>query len=177
MINRTAAFIAALRRRALAYRYDFNPTKNARIISNVCDAVGEHLEDTNEDRRAAARTIAHYLAQLALRPKWSMWIFEMAAIPALPLFLIYAGFKSWIQNKPRAHAIDGTQLVFPYRFNINPEIFCIPDDLANADIAKRPLEAGFLSGRDILRVCRFFLNTLELKTPFPTQLALKCAID
>jgi len=177
MTNRTAAFIAILRRRMLAYKYDFNTEANARIISNVRDAIGDHLEDTNDDARTNARTVAHYLAQLALRPIWSKWLFELIAIPALPLFLMYAGFKGLVKNKRAMQAVGGVRLIFPHRFRINPEIFCIPDEIEGAMIATRPIARGFLLGRDIWRTLQLLAAAVRLKTPFPIQLALKCGVD
>lgn len=177
MNPRVRAHFAALRRRALAYSYDFSTDTNARIISDVRKIIGDQLEDTDTDRRTNARTAAHYLAQLALRPTWSKWLFEITAIAALPLFLIYAGLKGQVTNKRTTQPIDGVQLVFPDRFSINPEIFCIPNDLAGANITTRPLAGGFLLARDLWRVSQMLVSAIEFKTPFPIQLALKCAVD
>lgn len=177
MASRTAVFIAKWRRRALAYKYDFNTNANERIIADVRRAISDRLEAADGRHRAAARTIAHYLAQLALRPRWSKWLFELAALPALPLYLVYASLKGILKHAHTVEAIDGVQLVFPGRFEINPEIFCIPDELVGARIATKPLESGFLHTQDIWGVLHLLVSALRLRAPFPAQLALKCAVD
>jgi hypothetical protein len=82
-----------------------------------------------------------------------------------------------VKHTHAVETIDGVRLVFPSRFAINPEIFCIPDELMGTRVATRPLEGGFLRTRDIWRVLRLLMSALRMGIPFPAQFALKCAVD
>ena len=170
------ALLVALRRRALAYRYDFSTETNTRIIAGIRHALGDLLDDANDDLRSTTRTAAHYWAQLRLRPAWSKWLFELAAIPVLPLFLVWAWLKGLFKGRGM-QPVDGVRLVFPDRFRINPEIFCVPHELAEMDVTTRPLKGSFLLGRDVRRTLALFAGATKLGVAFPAQLALKCAID
>ena len=124
-----------------------------------------------------ARTTAHYRAQLGLRPEWSKWLFEILAIPILPAFLIWAWLSGLFKTQAQSQSAGGVQLVFSDRFKVNPEIFCMPEDLAKEGFAPRRLKRGFLFGRDVRSIFQLFSSAIYLGTPFPAQLALKCAVD
>ncbi len=166
-----------MRWRALAYKYDFRTDTNNRIIADVRSTLGDRLDDADDEQRKAARTVAQYLAHLRLRPAWSKWLFEAGAIPGLPLFLAWAWAKGLFRTGDQMRTVGGVRMVFRDRFKINPEIFLIPDELASAPVETRPLKGGFLLGRDVRRTLRLFISAVKLATPFPSQLALKCAVD
>ncbi len=124
-----------------------------------------------------ARTAAHYSAQLRLRPAWSKWLFEILAVPALPVFLIWAWLSGLSKPATLPRTPGGVQLVFSNRFKVNPEIFSVPEDLTKEGVTTRVLDRGFLFSRDVRSVLHLFSSVARLRTPFPVQLALKCAVD
>ncbi len=176
-MDRSWSRVTALRRRALAYRYDFSPDANDQIIAEIYKQLRDHLEDPDANRRGLARTTAHYRAQLKLRPAWSKWIFEILAIPILPVFLAWALTRGLLKARPVPRATGGVRLVFPERFKVNPEIFSIPEDLENEGVETRALKPGFLFGRDLRCLFKLLSKAIQLGTPFPLQLTLKCAVD
>lgn len=170
--------IGQLRMDLLGYRYDYDRRSNERIVTEVFKQSGGKVEDPNPTDRRRARTIAQYRAQLAMRPKLSIWLFEFASFIGLPLFVLLA----WALNllsKHKTPKLDtsGIRLVFAKRWRSNPEIFSIPDEIGRDVVATHSLEGYRLSGQDVGQIMALMTRAAIDHTPFPFQLALKCAID
>ena len=176
-MSHTSAALSAFRRQALAYRYDFNINSNVQIISEIYRKLASHIDSSDDAWRTTTRAIAHYLAHLKLRPTWSKWLFEIPAIPALPVLLIYLWSKGLFNSQAPKQTTYGIKLVFSERFKTNPEIFSLPAELTRRDVATRMLGNGTLYGRDVIHILKLLSNSIRMKIPFPIQLVLKCAID
>ena len=178
LLGRLRQSFSRLRMRSLGYRYDYDRTIDERIVATIREDMGDDLNGPDDERRRLARTIAQYRAQLAMRPRTSLWVFEIASLFALPLFL--AG--SWIAYRVRgaskhARTCDGLQLVFANRWRDNPEIFAVPDDLKDRSIETECLTQHRLSNSDVRLVAALLVRAIALRVAFPFQLVLKCSVD
>ena len=171
-------YLSRLRMTLLGYRYDYNRTTDERIISSIQQQWGDSLTVPEDQQRRLSRTIAQYQAQLAMRPGFSKWLFEFASIITLPFFILACWTAYVLQGGSREKSTcDGVQLVFAERWRTNPEIFSVPDELASQSIVTRPLTRHRLSSSDVHVLWSLLGLGLSRATPFPIQLALKCAVD
>ncbi len=168
---------ARLKRKALNYIYNFDKDFNERIVERIARRFAEALDHHDNEKRLYARALAHYEAQLNLRPTISKWGFEISSIFAVPLFVIFAWFRGLLKPNAKARDIDGARLVFENRFEINPEIYGIPDELSEQTIETRELNVGHLCTRDLPALWRMFITAVRNGTRFPFQFVLKCAVD
>jgi len=171
------SWLGALRVRLLAYRANYDRSANEAIVSAIHTDYANELNDKNDFRRRLVRTIAHYRAQLKLRPFPSIFLFEILSTAALPIYLLWTFAKGIAYPQSHRASCDGVQLVFGDRFNSNPNIFQIPVELQNDDIRQRLLGNSVLYWDDIKCVLHLFWQLLRCKSPYPVQLSLKCARD
>ncbi len=170
--------LSRLRMAMLGYRYDYDRPTNERIIASIFENLKDALNDPDDERRRLVRTLAQYRAQLATRPLLSKWIFELASIAALPFFLLTCWLAWQLQGRTKnAETIDGLQLVFAGRWRRNPEIFVVPEELREKVIVTQSLVRHRLSSTDARLISRLLVLSFGRSTPFPFQLALKCAVD
>lgn len=170
--------IGQLRMELLGYEYDYDRETNEAIVLDVLGTVGPQIEDDNPKQRRFARTIAQYRAQLVTRPQFSVWLFEVSSLIGLPVFL----FAAWSINcfsraSSNSASPSGVRLVFAKRWRTNPEIFSIPQELGTTDIETRTLTDYRITSQDLGLVINLFWRSILAGTPFPAQLALKCAVD
>jgi len=169
--------LSALRMGLLGYRANYDRSANEAIVSAIHTDYHKELDDKDDCRRRLIRTIAHYRAQLKLRPFSSIFLFEILSTAALPLYLLWTYAKGVINPRSLKENCDGVQLVFGDRFNSNPNIFQVPGELQNDDIRQRLLGDGILCWDDIKYVLYLFYKLLRYQSPYPMQLSLKCARD
>lgn len=178
MINRIREQLSQLRMSLLGYEYNYDRESNEAIVVGTATALDGYLDDDNLEQRLLARAIAQYRAQLAMRPKLSIWLFEILSLVALLPYLIIARTKNALVGRgTQRMPTSGVRLVFAQRWRTNPEIFSIPDELKSDQVKTRVLTGHQLSTQDIRLIGRLAQNTVGLTTPFPFQFILKCAID
>ena len=173
VINRIKSFQQML----LGYRYNYNRPKNELIIKKVYSKFKSAISNEDRNKRLIDRTIAHYEAQLALRPLFSIVFFEIISYFILPLFLMvnYLKFKLYMSTVQKK--CDGLQCVFPERWDLNKELFIIPKQLKNKNLQTYLLSHSSLNLKDILNILYLIFRTISFRNPFPIQLSLKCAKD
>ncbi|MDG2320593.1 MAG: hypothetical protein P8L79_10075 [Rhodospirillaceae bacterium] len=171
-------FISRLRMNALGYRYEYNRAIDEKIISDIWTEMHTSLQKPDGRQRRFSRAMAQYRAHLAMRPRVSVWTFEIASFFVLPFFLLGCWATYVLQGGSRdSRALDGLQLVFASRWKNNPEIFVVPDGLTGKSIATQPLDHHRLSSNDSVLILQLLAQSIAQRTPFPFQLALKCAVD
>ena len=174
-VSKLRARVSRLRRDLLAYVYDYDRGINEEIIVHVLECMGGRICDDNPAKRRWARAVAQYRCQLAMRPWFSKWGFEIASLFALPAFLIWAVLTP--RNTTQDTTVDGVRLVFPSRWATSPEIFAVPGELGADTIETAQLARHALFFADTGLIVRFLTRCVKSGTPFPFQLALKCAVD
>ncbi len=178
LIARLVSRLSLMRMKLLGYRYDYDRSVDEKIIAAIYTHMASALDGANEQKRRLSRTIAQYRAQLAMRPRLSIWAFEGASFFALPFYL----FGYWITYVLRGgdrptQTCGGVQLVFANRWRDNPEIFAVPGELADRTIVTKPLTHHSLKFSDVRLLAALLAQTIAQRTPFPFQLVLKCAVD
>ena len=166
------------RRSILAYQYDYLYETNKAIIETTLKGIGDNIHAKNNQVRRISRTIAQYTCQFSSRPKASLWFFEISCALFLPAYLTLKVFSSIWRNKSKSRKFyDGVQIVFAERWKSNPEIFLIPSELRAAKIKTKIISEKWLAPSDIVLLWKLFKLSFLGKTPFPTQLVFKCAVD
>ena len=169
--------ISDLRAFLLGYKYDYDSEANKEIIVQIEKELHKQINCKNHLSRRLYRTIAHYQAQLALRPLTSIWFFEIICLLAFPIFLTTIFLKNYINNKTKIISCDGIQFVFPKRWINNKEVFIIPDTLKKLNIKTFQLSELALKKTDIKYLLKLGLKSLSIRNKFPFQLMMKCAFD
>lgn len=178
MTERLREHITQLRMSLLGYEYNYDREANKTIVTETFKALDGHLDDNDLDQRLMARAIAQYRAQLAMRPRFSIWLFEILSFVALLPYIAVARAKgAFVNPDPKRSSTAGVRLVFAKRWRSNPEIFSIPDEVKDDQIKTRLLVGHQLSGKDIGLIAKLAKRTVELRTPFPFQFVLKCVVD
>lgn len=177
-MDRIKEQISQLRMSLLGYEYNYDRQSNEAIVAEIFKILGQHLNDDNLDLRLMVRAMAQYRAQLAMRPRLSVWLFEVLSLISLLPYLIVACVKeALIYKETRRASTSGVRLVFAKRWRSNPEIFSIPDEIREDKIKTRLLKGHQLSAKDLGLIGKLARYTFALRTPFPFQFLLKCAVD
>jgi len=170
--------ISHLRMALLGYRYDYSRSTDEKIVNEIHYSLRDKLDDVDDEIRRLSRTIAQYRAQLAMRHIASKLAFELASVFILPFFIPFCWLAFQLQEHSKTkRPCDGVKLVFAERFRRNPEIYVVPEDLKELTTVTQPLVHHRLSSSDAQIIGRLLLTAMCLRTPYPIQLALKCAFD
>lgn len=148
-----------LRAWVLSYGYINSPhQEHLAIIEHIASQVGEKLESRDERTRLVARSVAHYLAQSAIRPARSRCITEALSWFLLPMMLCWWWLVSLWHPCPkqpiRQKGVRWLKRLF--RYTMTPHLYLSPDELAVDEPCIVHLKADYYRWEDITFLWRCF---------------------